>query len=596
MPLTLLGVIVIFIPFLLIFSFKNRLFGFLSVLVGITIFHLFLSLFTQYFHFFSYPIILAVNLTLDTVILGWLIINRQQVSFKIKINYLALAAFLIIFFELWSVHYFYTGLVNTINGNQSFQHQSYLYPYFSDEWAGVAFTNYSIKNQALPTVNPIINGSGRENFPNIFIGFFAGLAEIFLLLNLSPLLGFPVLAIITGLLICLLIYLLLKSIKVNDFSALFGALCLPWIVNSINLPGLWYLLPFVGGSIFFLVSLISLSLKKQWLAIISGGISLFLYPSLVVLIIPALIIDFLISSRWPLKKKIFIISICLIFVVLVAGLILITQIDSWPALADLFFNSLIRANNDGCIPIRAIWQIIPFALLPLAALGIFKIYQKKIFYLLAPILISLTFWLVYAYCPYFLIIDYARIAVISSFLLMVAVGLGFDYLTYWLETKYSILNQPQIKLALKILIIFLFLVLAFFYTSRTAWTKIVLRYETAQGVFKMPTSSPVNNYLNEDDLRLFSGLSGQRFLTIPWKALVIASATGNYPPDSKASIITNNNPLARYDLFMNSNCDYKDFIAKQTSLSYVYTKRFNCPNFLELGSSREDLYLYKYQP
>lgn len=83
-------------------------------------------------------------------------------------------------------------------------------------------------------------------------------------------------------------------------------------------------------------------------------------------------------------------------------------------------------------------------------------------------------------------------------------------------------------------------------------------------------------------------------LTISWKDLVIGAATNNYPLDSKAGIITNH--LVDFFLFMDENCANKYSQAKLFNLSYVYSFPFKCDNFLELGHSREGLYLYKFKP
>jgi len=594
MILTLLGIILLLTPFFLIFYFKNRILGFLYVLTGLSAFHIFLSLVSQYFHFFRYPIILSAQVIIALLVIAFFIKNKKKFSFKIKIGWIVIFSLAIIIFELWSVHYFYSGEIVTIFGRQNVSQVSYPYPYFSDDWAGVAFTNYSINNNALPITNPLMNGAGDKNFPNIFVAFFAALAEIFLVLNLSPLIGFPILALVSGSLICILVYLFLKSSQVESFFALLGALCLPWIMCSVNLPGIWNLFPFIGATVLFFVSLIALNLKNRRLALISGLVSLFLYPPFIVVIAPTLLIEFLLSSKISFKRFLTISLGTIAFVALVSGLIFILQKENWPSLVRFFLKSLVRINDQGTIPHRAIWEIIPAGLLPLALIGVYSLVRKKIFCLVTPLAVGLLYWLVYAYCPYFLIIDYARIVLITAYLLMIAVGLGAAEIFNFLRKKYPFLVEKDIYFAFKIIILAIFVALSFSYTSRSNWRKLTLKYETASGVYDAPIYSPVNNYLNQDDFALFQGIYQKRFLSLPWKGLAIGAATGNYPLNSKASIITNN--VSNYDRFMNENCDDKIAEAKLTGLDYVYSFMFYCPNFLELGHSREELYLYKFKP
>lgn len=594
MALTILGTILILSPLLLIFYFQNKILGFLYIFVGASIFHLLLTLSSQYFHFFRYSIIITINIIVGILIILFLAKNRHKISFKIKINWLTLLVALIIIFELCSVHYFYTGEVNTIYGQRQVVRSFYPYPSFSDDWAGISFTTYSINNNALPTANPLLDGLWDKNFPNIFIGFFAGLAEIFLILKLSPLFGFSIMAIVCGSLICFLVYLFLKSIKVKNIFALAGALCLPWITCSVFLPGIWNLFPFIGGSIFFLISLIALNFKARRLALASGLISLFLYPPFVVIVAPTLLLEFLLSYKLSFKKSLLIIISGFGLVLAVAGFIFILQKANWPNLINFITNNLIRIGSQGPIVERAIWQVIPFGLLPLALIGFISALKKKIFYLIVPLTIGLSYWLLYALLPWFLIIDYARIAVITSYLIMITIGLGAAAAFNWLKNKYEFLKEKNNYFALEIIILAVFIALSFFYTRRTNWLNIKLVQKTASGLYEVTNYAPINNYLNQDDLALFAGIYQKRFLTSSWKGLVIGAATNNYPLDSKAGIITNH--LMKYSFFMRENCDDKNSQARLYNLSYVYSDPFNCPNFIELGHSREDLYLYKFQP
>ena len=94
-----------------------------------------------------------------------------------------------------------------------------------------------------------------------------------------------------------------------------------------------------------------------------------------------------------------------------------------------------------------------------------------------------------------------------------------------------------------------------------------------------------------DDLRLFAEIWQKRFLSIPWKGLVIGVATDNYPLDTKPSTLTNK--WFSYEEFMNLGCDNKLRIAKDYKIDYVYSGEFNCKGFELINKSSENLYLYK---
>jgi hypothetical protein len=522
----------------------------------------------------------------------FLAISWRKFNFKIKFNWFVLVAALIIIFELFSVHYLYSGITTDIIGHEVVSYQSYPYPYFSDEWAGVAFTNYTINTKSLPIINPLW-GNDQYDFPNIFVVFFSGLSELFLSLGLSPLLGYPIITLVTGVLVCFFVFLFLKSAKTKTFFALFSALCLPWVIASVNLPGIWFLFPFIGGAIFLLAGLTALNLKSHALAGINGFLSLLIYPPFIVLIIPVILYYLIIYKKIKLKNFLIILSLLSALVVVAILVILLLQPNNLSTLFDFFMRSVIRKSNEGCIPYRPIWLIIPVGLLPLAFLGIVEAVRRKLFYFLIPLVVGLLYWLVYAYSIYFLIIDYGRIAAITSYFIIITIGLGAEFSYSWLANKYSLLKDKDLILALKIIILLIFGVLSFFYTQRTAWTKIVLRYDTALGVWERPTNPPANEYLKADDLRLFAGLKKQKFLAPSWKGLVIGATTGNYPLDSKDSIISSHH--FDYDLFMNTDCVSKIRMAQALDLDYLYSYRLNCEKFELIGSSQENLYLYKFQ-
>lgn len=585
---TILGLILILIPFVLVFYFKDRMLGFLYVFTGATAWHLISAMILQSLGIFSYQAVLAIYITTaaGAVLYAWL--KRRQAAFNIKINWLLLATFTIIIFELLSVHYFYTGTITDFLGDRKVIGASYPYPYFADDWAGVAFTNYTIKTGSLPIIHPLI-GDNKFDFPNIFIAFFAGLAEVFLILDIPPLTGYAAITVVTGTLICWLAFLFLRAIKVEHLPAAIAALSLPWIINSAKLPGIWYLFPFIGGTIFFLVSLTALNLRAKILALISGFVSLLLYPPLVVFIVPTLLIAALEKNKQTIKTRLMLLGLILI-TGLATLLVIALQKDNWPVLYEFFLRSLIRMNNEGCIPIRRLWEVVPWPLLPLILLGIIEAGRRKLNYFLVPLIIGLIYWLTYSFSPKYLIIDYARIAAFTSYLLVIAAGLGAAAVLEKLKNKYPARKRKKNLFIIELLIISLFALLSLFYTQREAWKKIILRYDNG---WEAPIISPAHQYLHPDDLRIFQNLSQQRFIAPPWKGLVIGAATGNYPLHNKASIIYNE--VIRYDMFFEANCFHKTNSAEDLGIDYAYLPPISCPRFEYIDSSQEGLNLYKFK-
>jgi hypothetical protein len=593
MILTFLGLVLILIPFLLVFRFKNHVLGFVYILGSILTIHLCVAFLTQFFHFFLYPVVITIHSIIALVTLYILLYKSPNISFKLSFNWFAIFSFLIIIFQLWSVHFFYTGTVSTINDYKTVSRGSYPYPYFSDEWSGVAFSNYSINNNALPIVNPLININKNNNFPNIFIFFFSLISELFLVLNISPLLGYAFFSIAAGFIICLLIFTLLRVNKVSLFPSLLAALCVPYIVNGLNLPGIWYLLPFIGGSIFFLLSLIGFSIRNNVFALVMSVVSLLLYPPMIIFVAPIYIAYLIFEKELKSVNKIKTLLISLVTILLIIGIIIYSQGNNINGLFHILTSSIWRLNLDGGIPAFAIWNIIPIIILPFALVGLIKILKEKNIIILIPTVIGIILWSFYNYSQYYFIIDYARVVVVTSFFIMILAGFGFEETSKKIIKRYSSFFNKNTILLPKIFLILMFLVLSFYYTDNLTWKSLVLRVTKSDSSYVFIPGAPAAYFLAKDDVKLFSSISKERFLSPPWKGLVIGVATNNYPMDSKSSIITNS--LLGYDSFMNETCADKVTSSQYFNIKYIYSYEFNCDKFTEIGQSYEGLHLYKFE-
>lgn len=594
MALTFLGIFILIFPYFLLFYTKNTRVSFLYIFSIQILFHLTIALLSQYFYFFNYQIILLINIIATIAILLYLIFNRNKANFNIKINWKLAIAVLIVFFELFSVNFLYTGTINTINGHQQVKNFSNPYPYFSDEWAGVSIINHTIQNKNLATVNPLVEaGKEGRDFSNIFIAFYALLAEIILLINIPTIFAIVPISILTGILICYFVYLFLKTAKVNENVAIVSMLTVPWIVNSAKLPGIWYLFPFILGAILLLVSLVSINLKQRRLTLISSLSSLFIYPPFIVLVFPLLFVELILKNRKNFKKiseNLFYIFISILFITVLIFILQAKQIDD---LILKLTDSLIRITNEGTIPHRYIWQVVPAATLPFAIWGIFIAGKNKYFSFFTLLLIGLTYWISYHFIYKCFIIDYARISAFTSYLIIISFGLGLNETIKWIQKKYNFLNDKIISRNITIIFFSFFIIMSLFYTRVDGWKNIKYIYKKEFSVFERPIEAPANNYLNKTDLELFKNIQESTFISIPWKGLVIGAATKNYPVITKASTLSTF--ALRYETFEMSHCYDKDFYARYFDIDYAYIPKIDCPKFFqEIGRGEEGLYLYKH--
>ena len=177
-----IGLILLLTPFLLIIRFEDKRKSFfytLSFLIG---FHLLVAIVTQFLGIFNYWVVIFINLILYAGILiknDW---KKLMLNIKlIKIDWIFVFVLIILFIELFSVHFNYSGKIAGINGVTEVKNMQYTYPYYSDEWSAVSFIKYSIESGKLPFANPLWHNG---YFPNPEFAFHSFLSELFLLLDL----------------------------------------------------------------------------------------------------------------------------------------------------------------------------------------------------------------------------------------------------------------------------------------------------------------------------------------------------------------------------------------------------------------------------
>jgi len=610
MLLTIVGLILLASPLLLICKFSNKNLGFAYVLSFFLAGHLLIAILTQAFHIFTYQVVLVANLV---VFLSILIIvkfyrfpvfifkglaQRENNIFQKLIPFLSrnLVPILFIIIALTSfyfVHYNYSGKysIAVTPEYQEAKNMEYTYPYFADEWYSVAFIKDSINSHSLPLENPLTRSN--SSFVNFEFPFHSFLSELFLLLNLNPLTKYTAFTIFSGLLICILIYIFLRGSGIEKLPSAVAGLSALYLTNGANLPGLWTLIPCILGIISILLGFLFILYNKRLATLLSTILILLFYPPLFPFYSLAIIIYFALSkdlTRYTkIKNIIYYLALSFLAGVIISIAYLIDK-ESFSNFilqikSKLFYPTLTGEFN----PQFPIFSIVPLISLLLFAIGIFPLVKRKL-WLAAPLFAGLIFWIMYSLTTFRIVIEYERVVVFTSILIIIASGFGLNYLLKALKELDFLKNNNILKYA-QIVILILFLILSFQYTKRDKW-KDLKAYNPETDQFFIP-AAVANNYLQPDDLKLFRNIKNKRFLSYPWKGTVMGIATNNYPVTTKAGTITINPDL--FYKFKDSGCKKKIKIADSKYIKFVYSSKFDCPQFEFIDKSNEGLYLYKFK-
>jgi hypothetical protein len=611
----ILGVLLLLIPFLLLFNFKDKIVGFSYILSGSFLFHLVVALFTQVTHIFYYPVILILNLVFSAICFFFFIksvrkntFDRKKISLSLfslssniknnkKINWLFISSFIIILFQFVSIHFNYTGLVSTVNGPVFERNYVYPYPYFSDEWISLYVVDTTISENRLPISNVFFDKKDL----NYFVGFHGFLAEVTLLLNLNLLYHYSVLAIVFGVLATVLIYLILRSLNVSNFLSVITMLLVPLVTNASNLPGLWYLLPWNLGFIVFLLTIIFMVKEKTIIALISSVLATAFYPALFVFTVPSTIIYLLINKKKNLKILYFYILSLTSFVLIFIFVASIFTENSFLSMVKKVGEMVYRPyqSSINLTPIFPIWYVVPVVAIPFAFMALWH-FRKKLPHILFPVVFGLVLWVIYFFHNISFAVDVHRTVAITSLLLMIFAGLGFQLCWEYLQkTDLSSLikkNKKIIKIIkiIKVLSILFFLLISFSYTARENWQYFKNKLPYGGDITFIKSAPPANEYLNENDLRIFENLHNEKFISPRWKGLVLGYVTDNLPMYTKAS--TFSIETVNYGDFTKYSCEEKTKVVKKHNISYVYSEPFLCEGFSVVNRNEEEnLSLYKYK-
>ncbi len=566
------GLLLLFSPVLLSGSFrKKRLAYVLSFAIA---FHLTVALITQLFHIFSYPVILSVHLILLIFILF------KFKKFEIRLDWGLVAVIMIAFLSIYMVHYSYSGSYQTLlqPEYQDASNMRYPYPYFADEWYAVSFIKSSIESQSLPMSNPLMKD---EPFINFEFPFHSFLSEIVLLLGIDPLTGYTKIAVFSSVLLCVLIYLFLRHNSISRLSSAIAALSLLYVTNGANLPGMWTLIPIVLGTITIVLSWFFIG---ETMFFVLSFITLLFYPPLVVF--QALMFFVYSLNDHEFRKKMAVYPAIL----MVAGILISFAYLVWKGsyggmLSDIWQNKILFYNLTGeFIPQLSMFNIIPLSVLLLFAAGLYFVFRKTRWLAVLSIF-GLFMWFTYSFATFRFVIEYARVIFFTSVTMVIVAGFGLHYTVRSLETI-DFLRKTKALQYLQIAVLIILLVSAFSYTRRDSWKKLIIINPEGRS---LKPAAPANRYLTEEDLRIFSNISGEVFLSFPWKGTVIGVATDNYPITTKPGTISMNKDF--FYKFMASGCETRLSMAE--NISYVYTVPIDCPGFELIDTSSEGLGLYR---
>lgn len=601
--LTLLGLTLLAAPLLSLPRFTDKRTG-LAILLGVTlVMHLSIALLTQAAHLFTYPIV--VSCTLITLVIGfslsrprqlvadWYRLLTQAQSWLPRAEWGLLAVIGLALVGLHQVHRNYTGLISVSDapGYTQVQHLSYPYPYYSDEWYAIAFIKDSIAHRRLPLTFPYTHE--HAPFANLEAPVHALLAELVVLLNLDPLSQYTLLTVGAGTLICVLLYLILRHLEVDQPAATVTAVSTLFITSGANLPGLWHLIPVIVGTISLLLTIIMLARRQRAGTIIGGSLTALLYPPLIIFLLPALGVLLLTDDRWSRRDK-QLIAGSISGLVILAGLVLLTVFwrtltgdlaNFTSGLKHLVTTALVyQTYTPDALPRYLPWYVLHPLVLAVALLGAPRLWRQAR-WLAVMLLTGSVLWLIYSQSEWRVIIEYQRVVLVTAIIAVISAGLGLQHA---LTAAAHTLREPRLPLAgTAALLIFITLGLTT-YTSRTTWQQLILRLETGHIV---QPAAPANTYLHPDDLRLFAPLHEQRFLSLPWKGTVLGAATDNHPVSTKPGTISLNPGLPTE--FLQADCAGKTALATAHHLTYAYLPPFRCQGFTSTGQSAEGLVLYR---
>lgn len=588
----ILGIFLILIQFLPVLSSEDKKRGFIYNVFFWIIFQSLLAVLTQIFGLFYFWVIFSVNFLASLFIFLYYYKKIQWKRLKyLKIDWILIFIIFVSILTLYQVHYNYTGKINYATDQSVIYHDvknmNYPYPYFSDEWDAISLVNYSIDNHALPIVNPL-NGTIFSNFA---IPFFSFLSGINLFFGINALYSFNFFAIFINTLIIVLCYLFLIKNGLGWKASSISALSILYITSSANLPGVWHMIPMHLGVVFSLIGFYFMSEDQTKYAIFCGLAVFLFYPPIILFYGLALLVFLL--SRIKLNKK----NVKKIFIYGSLGIVLLIALTYFlfllpsfypkagPIVKMIFDRFYYKSFSGNLIPIYNFYDVLPILSILFFIFGIIEVYRNYK-WLFSQIVLGFSFWLLYSFLTYRIIIDFERIVFFTALIVVIFFAFGIKKTFEYIDSKYDWSKYVTVGF----FVFFIFFIP--FYTSRDNWKKFIFIDRLSQ--VSASTKSPANRYITQEDINLFKNIKQKKFLSIPWKGLVIGVATNNIPLTAKDGIISTGMSQVIGE-FLGGDCEKKVSVAKKYNLDYIYLYQFDCSEFKKLGESKEGFFLYKFR-
>jgi hypothetical protein len=513
---------------------------------------------------------LVLHFVFWVLVVFWHLYKRHIWQFP-KPSWILIVSALIMAAALFQIHYNYHGAVSFLTQNYKTEtHYSYPYPYLSDEWLMLGFEREVITKQELPFTTPFNNNP----YPNVLAPFFVLFAEIVTFFSFDPVSNFGIIVVVSGILIALSVFVFLRCLGVSNVMSSLAMVFLLYIPNGSNFPALWNFIPFHLATALFFLGWSAFISGHQRLGILYLCVTLFIYPPYIIIFVPVAL--FVCKGRW----KIIVATISAVCAtLLLLGFIEISLLRRILGfIGENFYRPIVGR------PILPPWETIPFFILPFALLGLHKAFGslKQLFW---PTMVVYLVWAYGFFTHFTLVIAYERVVLLAVIISIVAAVYYFD--------RFNWHSKGQLYFYGVVCLITVILIATNLFTFTNPWKNI---HNVSQGPntedFVTFSTPPVNNYYNREDIDIFKDLKGKRFLSHPWKGLILGVVTDNVPLETKLSTVAVKE--ASYQEFIKASCTEKEVIAEEKNIEYVYVPAFSCDAFIPVATSSEKFILYKF--